>query len=157
MKFKVLVLMAGFFLLLAGCQSKAAAPVEIKANEESCAECKMGIEELKSAAQIILEDGKPLLFDDIGCMINYLQQNSPKYEAAFIHDFETGEWIDFDKSTFVQGTAIESPMSYGIAGFESEEKATQYKEEHDGNILSKEELLKADMKSFKSGGMEHGH
>ncbi|KQL19791.1 nitrous oxide reductase accessory protein NosL [Cytobacillus solani] len=157
MKCKVLMLMIGFILLLAGCQSKAAAPVEIKANEESCAECKMGIEELKSAAQIILEDGKPLLFDDIGCMINYLQQKSPKYEAAFIHDFETEEWIDFDKSTFVQGTSIESPMSYGIAGFESEEKASQFQKKHDCDMYSKEELLKADMKSFKSGGMEHGH
>lgn len=157
MKFKVLILMAGLFLLLAACQSKAAAPVEIKANEESCAECKMGIEELKSAAQIILEDGKPLLFDDIGCMINYLQQKEPKYEAAFIHDFETEEWIDFDKSTFVQGTFMESPMSYGIAGFESKEKASQFQKEQGGDIYSKEELLRSDMKSFKSGGMEHDH
>ncbi|MED3574958.1 nitrous oxide reductase accessory protein NosL [Cytobacillus praedii] len=157
MKFKVLILMAGFLLLLAGCQSKAAAPIEIKANEESCAECKMGIEELKSAAQIILKDGKPLLFDDIGCMITYLQQNSPKYQAAFIHDYQTKDWIDFDKSTFVQNSSIESPMSYGIAGFDSEEKAAQFKEKDGGELYSKEELLKAEMKSFKSGGMEHGH
>ncbi|WP_313800857.1 nitrous oxide reductase accessory protein NosL [Cytobacillus sp.] len=157
MKFKVLILMSGLFFLLAACQSKAAAPIDIKSNEESCTECKMGIEELKSAAQIILEDGKPLLFDDIGCMINYLRQKEPKYEAAFIHDFETEDWIDFDKSTFIQGTFIESPMSYGIAGFVSKEKASQFQKEHGGDMYSKEELLRTDMKSFKSGGMEHDH
>ncbi|MFE8697501.1 nitrous oxide reductase accessory protein NosL [Cytobacillus sp. FJAT-53684] len=157
MKFKILISLAIFIILLAGCTSSASGPVEIKQNEDACDACNMGIQELNSAAQMILENGKPLLFDDIGCMIDYIQKKAPTYEAAFVHDYKTKEWIDFDKSTFVQDHSINSPMSYGIAAFEAEENASEFMNEHGGKLYSQKELLNVEMKSLKTGEMEHGH
>ncbi|MBP2239669.1 copper chaperone NosL [Cytobacillus eiseniae] len=158
MKFKGFFLMIMLAVVLAACSnSKAAAPVEIKANEDSCDACKMGIEDLQSAGQIIMDDGKPLLFDDIGCMIDYIQTHNPAYEAAFVHDYQSKEWIDFDKSTFVQDSGIESPMSYGIAAFEVEENANEFHQNHGGMKYTHDELIKIDLKSIKKGDMEHGH
>jgi copper chaperone NosL len=157
MKLKWVFSIAAVLLIFTGCSSKAALPAEIKVNQDECDTCHMGIQDLESAAQIILNDGKPLLFDDIGCLFVYLQEEQPEYEAAFVHDFQTKEWISLDKSTFVQDEGIESPMSYGIAAFETAEKASDFQKNDGGTIYTKEELKDLDIKAFKKGDMTHSH
>ncbi|MEH7525460.1 nitrous oxide reductase accessory protein NosL [Bacillus sp. JJ1503] len=152
MKCRWWVLLLAVMISLTACSNKTAAPVEIKANEEDCDACHMGIEDLHSAAQIILEDGEPKLFDDIGCMVVYMQEHQPKYEAAFVHDFDSEEWISFDNSTFVQNQNIHSPMNYGIAAYETEQQASDMQKEQGGEIYSSKELLEKDLK-----GTKHGH
>lgn len=157
MKYRPVLLMAVLAMLLSACSSSASQPAEIKLNQDRCANCNMGIADLESAAQLILKSGEPVLFDDIGCITQYLQTEKPEYEAAFVHDYISGEWISFDAAAFIQHSDIDSPMSYGIAAFESLEKAGEYRKEHGGTAYSKEELLKADMKSFKGDGKNHSH
>ncbi|WP_436376656.1 nitrous oxide reductase accessory protein NosL [Cytobacillus sp. BC1816] len=157
MKYRYILLMAVLVIFLSGCSSSASEPAVIKQNRDSCDNCNMGIIELESAAQLILKSGKPVLFDDIGCMIQYIQTENPEYDAAFVHDYLSSEWISFESSSFIQNGHIESPMSYGIAAFESLEKAEEYQKKHGGIVLLKEDLLKADIKSFKGEGMKHSH
>lgn len=157
MKYKDILLMAFLVIFLSACSSSASEPAEIKQNRDRCDNCNMGIAELESAAQIILKSGEPVLFDDIGCMTQYIQTENPEYDAAFVHDFHSREWIPFESSSFIQNGHIESPMSYGIAAFESLEKAEEYQKKNRGTLFSKEELLKADIKSFKGEGMKHSH
>lgn len=157
MKFKWGIIVTVIFLLLVGCSSTGSGPTEIKQNTDSCDVCKMGIQELNSAAQMILEDGKPVLFDDIGCMIVYIQQEQPEYKDAFVHDFESKEWIPFEKSTFVHDQSIDSPMSYGIVAFDDEGDAANFQEDHGGELYSNKDLVASDMKSFKKSGMENSH
>ncbi|KON88362.1 hypothetical protein AF332_17160 [Sporosarcina globispora] len=157
MKYRTILLMFAPVIFLTACSAAASEPAEIKTNHDTCDNCNMGIEELESAAQLILKNGEPVLFDDIGCMTQYLQTENPEYEAAFVHDYLSKEWISFDTSSFIQNSDIESPMSYGIAAFESLEKAEGFGEKHGGTAYSKEELLKADITSFKRKGMDHSH
>ncbi|WP_026582976.1 nitrous oxide reductase accessory protein NosL [Bacillus sp. J33] len=157
MKLKQIIYMSCLTILLAACTSEAAKPVDIRQNEDSCDVCHMGIEEMDAAAQMILKNGKPVLFDDIGCMVEYFQKEKPEYEAAFVHDYQTKEWISFDASWFVHDQNIASPMSYGIAAFHSEEDALAFLEEHEGEAYSKDDLLNADLNSFKKPGMKHSH
>ncbi|UOE53070.1 nitrous oxide reductase accessory protein NosL [Cytobacillus oceanisediminis] len=157
MKYRTILLMTVLVILLSACSSSASEPAEIKQNQDSCDNCNMGIAELESAAQLILESGEPVLFDDIGCLTQYIQTENPEYDAAFVHDYLSREWISFEASSFIQNGNIESPMSYGIAAFESLEKAEEYQKKNGGIVYSKEELLKADIKSFKRDGMKHSH
>lgn len=157
MKYRTILLMAILVILLSACSSSATEPTEIKQNRDSCDNCNMGIAELESAAQLILKSGEPVLFDDIGCMTQYIQTENPEYDAAFVHDYLSREWISFETSSFIQNGHIESPMSYGIAAFESLEKAEEYQKKNGGTAYSKDELLKADIKSFKGEGMKHSH
>lgn len=152
MKCRWTIILLSVVLFLTACSSKTAAPVEIKANEEDCDTCHMGIEDLHSAAQIILENGKPMLFDDIGCMVVYMQEHQPKYEAAFVHDFDSKEWISFDNSTFVQSENIHSPMNYGIAAYATEKHASDMQKVQGGEIYTVKELLEKELK-----GTKHGH
>ncbi|MGN7175269.1 hypothetical protein BK139_07935 [Paenibacillus sp. FSL R5-0490] len=157
MKFRPVLLMAVLAILLSACSSAASEPAEIKLNQDNCANCNMGIADLESSAQLILKSGEPVLFDDIGCMTHYLQTEKPEYEAAFVHDYLSREWILFDAAAFIQHSDIDSPMSYGIAAFESLKKAEEYRKKHGGTVYSIDELLEADMKSFKGDGKNHSH
>lgn len=157
MRYRPVILMAVLTLLLSACSSSASEPAEINLNEDSCTACNMGIADLESAAQLILKSGEPVLFDDIGCMTQYLQTEKPEYEAAFVNDYLSREWILFDAAAFIQNSGIDSPMSYGIAAFESMKKAEEYRKKHGGTVYSKDELLEADMKSFKGDGKNHSH
>jgi copper chaperone NosL len=157
MKNRTILLIAILVILLSACSSSASEPAEIKQSRDSCDNCNMGIAELESAAQLILKSGEPVLFDDIGCMTQYIQTENPEYDAAFVHDSLSREWISFETSSFIQNGHIESPMSYGIAAFESLEKAEEYQKKNGGTVYSKDELLKADIKSFKGEGMKHSH
>ncbi|MBU8878315.1 nitrous oxide reductase accessory protein NosL [Bacillus sp. FJAT-29790] len=157
MKLKWLALIAAVVFSLTGCSAAASGPVDIQKNQENCDSCNMGIMDLDSAAQIVLKNGKPLLFDDIGCMIEYLQENNPQYEGAFVHDFDTKKWIDLDSSVFIQDQKIESPMSYGIAAFSTSEGAKEFQNEHGGHLYSKKDMLEVDLKNFKQSGSDHSH
>ncbi|WP_264739361.1 nitrous oxide reductase accessory protein NosL [Cytobacillus firmus] len=157
MKYRTILLIAILAILLTACSSTVSEPAEIIQNKDSCDNCNMGITELESAAQLILKSGEPVLFDDIGCMTQYIQTENPEYDAAFVHDYLSSEWISLEASTFIQNGNIESPMSYGIAAFESLEKAEEYQKKHGGTAYSKEELLKADIRNFKGNGMNHSH
>jgi parallel beta-helix repeat protein len=157
MKLKHFFVIIGLGLLLTACSFAAAGPVDIKLNKDSCDVCHMGIEEMESAAQLILKNGKPVLFDDIGCMTEYLQTENPEYEAAFVHDYQSKEWISFDTSSFIQNQNIDSPMSYGIAAFKSKDDAAAFQREYGGDAYTKAELLNTEIKSFKKPGMSHSH
>ncbi|MBT2691275.1 nitrous oxide reductase accessory protein NosL [Bacillus sp. ISL-47] len=157
MRLKHFFLTIGLGLLLTACSSAAAGPVDIKQNQDSCEVCHMGIEEMNSAAQLILKNGKPIIFDDIGCMTEYLQTENPEYEAAFVHDYQSKEWISFDASSFIQDQNIDSPMSYGIAAFKSKDDAAAFQREHGGDAYTKAELLNAEINNLKKPGMKHNH
>ncbi|MGA5688540.1 nitrous oxide reductase accessory protein NosL [Cytobacillus pseudoceanisediminis] len=137
MKNRTILLIAILVILLSACSSSASEPAEIKQSRDSCDNCNMGIAELKSAAQLILKSGEPVLFDDIGCMTQYIQTENPEYDAAFVHDSLSREWISFETSSFIQNGHIESPMSYGIAAFESLEKAEEYQKKTEVQCIRK--------------------
>ena len=106
--------------LLVGCSSaKAAEPVSINPDVDSCARCNMGIIEKEHAAQIIMKDGTPNLYDDIGCMLSDLKENKENAEIGFVQDYQSHEWIDIEEASFVQEDNIATPMSYGIVAFHS--------------------------------------
>lgn len=143
-------------VLLFGCQAQSYDPIDITANTDVCYTCHMGIEDVAFASQAILEDGTPRVFDDIGCLVNYLASTSDSVKVAYVHDTNSGDWIDYSTSTFVQNSSFHSPMSYGIAAFQTEADAAAYQAVHGGHVYSSQELLTLDIKSLKAIG-GHGH
>lgn len=153
---KFFIVLLGIFIL-SGCSSNNLEPVTMNLNVDSCDTCHMGIMDLQASAQILLKDGTPKKFDDIGCLVEYMQTNGDNIEAAFVHDHIAGDWIEFSESTFLQNHSLQSPMGYGIIAFGSSEEANDYHKKHAGTIYSHEELLKLEIKDFKKKEPKHGH
>lgn len=158
--YKKLIISILFFVMLVGCSQQASLePVAIdEAGVENCSECHMGIQNLDHASQMILEDGTPKLYDDIGCMLIDYEEQKDQLGAAYVRDYHTKEWIELKEATFVQYNNIPTPMSYGIIAFEAREDAEQFQGANrgGGQIFEGEEILQLDVQTLKQE-MDHEH
>lgn len=114
--FKAFVLLL-MTILVCGCDSKIdLSPKKIHWDRDMCERCKMVLSDRKFSAQVINPDnGKNYVFDDIGCVILWFQENSiawKEHAVIWVNDAKTGEWIDARKAFY--DVANITPMAYGF-------------------------------------------
>lgn len=125
---KNIITVFSFICMFIGCQS--AGPSEIILGKEQCDNCKMTIEDIKYAAELMTEKGKPYKFDDISCMTKFINSNPDKAKNAktYVVDFKTSQFIETSKAVFVKGGQISSPMggnTQAYSGKKDAEKAAK--------------------------------
>ncbi|WP_458414757.1 nitrous oxide reductase accessory protein NosL [Schinkia sp. CFF1] len=141
--------------ILTGCSSHSAfEPIPIDSKVDSCDQCHMGIQSIKSASEIIMKDGTPKKFDDIGCMVLFLKNQQEQATTIFVHDYATNDWVEMNKAVFIQGSKKNSPMGYRFVAFSSTAEAKSFQSENGGTFYTAEEVLKADVQALKKAG--HG-
>ena len=92
-------------------------PLKVELNKSSCAFCAMSITEKTNTSQIISPDGKTWFFDDIGCMIKWLNSKNWKDKATiWVYSIDTNRWIDAKKAFY--GTHDKTAMHYGFGARE---------------------------------------
>lgn len=140
---KTFLVVAILVLLLASCQSRTLEPVAIEANE-MCSFCRMSISEKRYAAELIDNDRQVFKFDDIGCLGNFMRQkrNNASMSAAFVMDFERGEWVEAGKATYVRSSELKTPMNGGIVAFKDQSSAQAAVTKYHGTLLSFAEVTK---------------
>jgi copper chaperone NosL len=130
-------------LLLAGCDRAPdihAEPPEIIYGETVCDRCNMIISEPRFAAAYWTADGDPYRFDDLGEMILFYQETSPEVASFWVHDYDSVEWLPAEDATFVT-SMLQTPMGFGTIAFAEPAAAEAWAAEHDGELLTFEELL----------------
>lgn len=131
--------------LLAACGDEASAdePPEIEYGRDTCDRCNMIISEERYASGLVSEDAEQLIFDDIGEMVAFIQDDPETYETwrVWVHDYETIEWIDGETAYYVHGTDVITPMAMGVLGFTTEAEATAFAEENSGEVADWDTLL----------------
>ncbi len=72
-------------LLFAGCETKneKQLPSEVVWDRDLCVECSMALSDRRYAAQIVDHQGKPKMFDDIGCAVNWLKNQTWKSKQKY--------------------------------------------------------------------------
>ena len=107
-------------LLVSGCSPEAdTGPGEVRWDREICVRCAMAVSDRNYAAQIRRmipgQRSKLYKFDDIGCAVIWLDEQSWKDEPMveiWVTDYHTGKWIDARKSHYITGKI--TPMDYGL-------------------------------------------
>jgi hypothetical protein len=94
--------------------------INIKVKEYQCSECNMDIERLEYAAQIISKNGNTYFFDDIGCVVLWLENHSPDIHSMLTQTLDTHQWIDVKKAWYSR--IAPSPMGYGFAAVENKKE-----------------------------------
>lgn len=140
-----LILLGLVFLAACGGAPTTPEPARIRYGETTCAECGMIISQAKYASSFAYEESqghfKSLPFDDIGDMVGYLRSHSDVIPAGvWVHDYASEEWIDAETATFVESSAIKSPMGHGIAAFADKDAAEQFAAENNGAALDWDHL-----------------
>ena len=134
---KTALVSIGALMLMAACSNEAAKPVEIDPETDTCANCNMSVADNQHATEIILTNGKTFVFDDIGCMFNWKDENEDKeIEKSFVRDYDTDEWIEVEDSYFVYGEKIKTPMAFNVVSFEEESSAEKFAKESGGEVLT---------------------
>ncbi len=99
----------------------AEGPVPVAWDAVRCTRCRMLVSEPGFAAQLHTEDGRVLIFDDPGCLLVYLHEESPEVHAIWLHHHAEDRWIPQQRVVFEPVEA--SPMGYGLAAYEGGEVA----------------------------------
>lgn len=158
----VLILM---IVLIAGCGKEKYPPVAINEEVDRCEHCNMAIKDDAYAAQLITKEGRSLKFDDIGCLNEWRTEHGTDHIAAtYVRDYNSLEWIKYDKAYYVYDASIQTPMAYGILSFENEADAKNYISEHGvGTLLTAHQLenhswaVNTEMMGSHSHGHDHDH
>lgn len=137
-----LILTMAVMIALSGCGKKEYKPVAINAGVDKCEVCHMLIPDDHNATEIILKDGKPLKFDDIGDLYVWLKKNGEdNVGAKFVRDYYTKEWIELEKATFVYDKSNKTPMAFGVYSFKSDQDADKFiKEKGSGKKMTAKDL-----------------
>lgn len=112
-------------------------PVEIEYGQDICEACTMIISEKEYSAQYVYTNGKTRKFDDIGCMIDYLNDNKLESDIAafFVRDYIHKNWINVGTAHFMHSDKIITPMGHGIVAFARKEDLQGVKSKIGGKEL----------------------
>jgi copper chaperone NosL len=132
-----------FIILIAGCGKKEYKPVAIKEKSDKCEICHMAVKDDQFATELILDNGKAMVFDDIGCMVKWMKENQEKKIAnSYVKDYHSKEWIEADQATYVYDKPIRTPMAYNVISFSDKKMAQSFIEKNGGQLLTYDHLEK---------------
>ncbi|HUU34472.1 MAG TPA: hypothetical protein VMW48_10430 [Vicinamibacterales bacterium] len=101
-------------LVTAACTGGAAGPVAIAVGADLCASCRMAVVSQNTAAEIVAPGDEPLIFDEVGCLRDYLARAPLAGDAvAYVADHRTGAWVDARVAVYTRTTAS-TPMGSGL-------------------------------------------
>ncbi|MDZ7291215.1 MAG: nitrous oxide reductase accessory protein NosL [candidate division KSB1 bacterium] len=116
------------FFCLCNCGPSEIKPVDIYP-EDMCSHCRMAISDQAFASEIITTSGEVYKFDDLGCMESFKKKSGDlKIAATFVKDFETKNWLLYERSTIVQ-TGIKTPMGSGKLALADSSRAQEILEQ----------------------------
>ncbi|MGU3371872.1 nitrous oxide reductase accessory protein NosL [Bacillus mycoides] len=140
-KYVVLVICLCFIFTIVGCGKKELTAVAINEKNDKCDICQIGVIDNQFATEIILESGKALKFDDIGCMYKWMEINSgEKTKEKFVRDYDSKDWVSLEDATYVYDKTITTPMAYNVISFKNKKDAESFVSNYKGKVLSYKEL-----------------
>ena len=123
-----------------GCEKKIDRGVSpVHWDRDMCARCVMVVSDRHNTTQVKNpNNGKTYMFDDIGCMILWFDNEHIKWKdkaIIWITDATTGEWIDARKAFY--DTENVTPMAYGFCAHKSKDTIKKGQEIIDFNEVVK--------------------
>ncbi|HRY44196.1 MAG TPA: nitrous oxide reductase accessory protein NosL [Thermoanaerobaculia bacterium] len=104
--------------VLAACGGGADGPVPVDTKNDACAWCRMSVSDLRFAAQLTAPGHEPKLFDDAGCLRDWLKEPREAAEwTAWLSDHRTREWVKATDAVVVREPAIQTPMDSGLVAW----------------------------------------
>jgi copper chaperone NosL len=120
-------------------------PRAIHFGVDMCHHCKMTLMDPLFGAEIVTNTGKVLVFDDLNCLVGYLEEASGHTAAAaqiLVVDHKRGQvLIDARSAHYVHSEEIRSPMASQLAAFASREDMEAYGAQYKGVYLRWPEVL----------------
>jgi len=92
---------------------------EIKKNKTIiCSDCGMMVKKLNTSAQVVTPKGETYFFDDVGCMIRWVNENNFDFEKdvqMFVYVPECSCYIDAYDAWYIRDGI--TPIGYGVIAY----------------------------------------
>lgn len=105
--------------LLVACSGAPPPPVEIDTRNDACSWCRMAISDRRFAAQVVAAAEEPKLFDDIGCLRDWLRGGAdlPRGAVAWVADHRTSAWVPAGRAVYAKHPGLATPMASGLVAW----------------------------------------
>ncbi|WP_298301154.1 nitrous oxide reductase accessory protein NosL [Hydrotalea sp.] len=138
------LVMAGVvaFLFLS-CNTK---PTPLVVGTDICSYCKMPYSDNRFGAELITRKGKIYKFDDVHCIVAFMQEHAAETEKGkvFFVNFDEGhQLIPLENAVLIKSNQLHSPMNGDIAAFSNTAGAKQAVEKYTGAVVEWNELQTA--------------
>jgi len=106
-------------------------PKPIKLNIDNCDFCMMTIADIRFGAELITDKGRVYKFDDLKCMLKYMNENNNQKVSKYYISKYTGnnELINAESAFYIFSEQIKSPMRGNYAAFSNAEDANSFSKE----------------------------
>lgn len=130
-------------LLMNSCNTE---PQAIVQGKDNCHLCKMTITDSKYGAEILTKKGKVYKFDDVHCLLSFLQSKTleeMQVKEIYVVDY-TGNHslVKVNESFLLQGDEIRGPMNGNIIAFKDKDSMKNLAAQLKGVAISWEQLNK---------------
>ncbi|MDO8966073.1 nitrous oxide reductase accessory protein NosL [Algoriphagus sp.] len=132
------------FALLVFLASCSADPRPIAYGQDGCHHCKMTLMDPKFGAELVTEKGKVFVFDDVNCMLQYMDSEDGKsqmYKHILVIDYlNPGVLLDANYAFYLKSEEFKTPMASQIVAFPDYDLLKEYKNKTGGVYLAWGEL-----------------
>jgi len=131
--------MAGIILLVLTMWSCEPGPEPIKPGVDRCSYCTMTVSDNHFGAEILTKKGKAFKFDDIHCLLDYLDNKSIQakdIKSIYLTDFAGSHaLLNSADAILLKSDSIQGPMGGNLVAFSSLDSANKVKEKFPGILL----------------------
>ena len=120
---------------IAACATRADGPPEIVMDRSACSQCGMLISEPVYAAALRTPDGRGRVFDDIGCLLRAVREDSIENAKFWFHDAGDGHWVDGTVAVFVRSHDLRTPMAGGVIAYSDAGAAERAASKSGGSLV----------------------
>src|SRR5690606_1375783 len=126
-------------VLLASC---SADPRPIAYGQDGCHHCKMTLMDPKYGAELVTEKGKVFVFDDVNCMLMYMDSvEDEAYKHVLVTDYlNPGVLLDAKTAFYLKSEQFQTPMASQVVAFPDFDLREEYKRKNGGVYLAWGEL-----------------
>lgn len=123
--------------LVAGCSDDA--PRTLVRGEDSCAYCRMTIDDVRFGALVLTDRGRLQTFDSIECAASWVAAQTPAHEprAIWVANFaDPSQWVDATRAVYLQGSRLRSPMGRDLVAFATDADPDALQRAHGGTAIT---------------------
>ncbi len=95
----------------------------------------MAISQKQYAAEFFDSEGEVYLFDEVGCLRNFVTKSNVKPAAIFVKDFDSRRWLDGNQAVYVRSEEFDTPMSGHIVAFKDKQAAKTAASKYSGAVI----------------------
>lgn len=122
---------------LAGCGD--AEPHALLRGEDSCAYCRMTIDDVRFGVLVLTNRGRLQTFDSIECAAGWVAAQDATHAptAIWVTNFaDPSQWVDATKAVYLQGSRLRSPMGRDLVAFATDADPDALQLAHGGTAIT---------------------